>query len=89
MSPGLRLYGAEYVDGSTALVFRIALGEVSRAGRTWGTHFGVQRDRLLIQADDGFSGIERSFVRRQHVFHLGNVLLVQFRDAPAFFPATA
>jgi hypothetical protein len=35
------------------------------------------------------AGIVRLFVRLQNVFHLGDVLVVEFGHAPHFFPATA
>jgi hypothetical protein len=33
-------------------------------------------------------GIVRLFVRLQNVFHLGDVVVVEFGHAPHFFPAT-
>jgi hypothetical protein len=49
----------------------------------------VQRDRFLVQADHRFRRGVGLFIRGQHVFHLLEVLLIQFRHAPHFFPATA
>jgi hypothetical protein len=49
----------------------------------------VQRDRFLVQADHRFRRGVRLFIGCQHVFHLLQVLRIQLRHAPHFFPATA
>src|SRR6266853_169749 len=35
------------------------------------------------------AGFVRLFIDGQHILHLPDVLFIQFRDAPHFFPATA
>src|SRR6266699_5397770 len=49
-------------------------------------HIGVQRYRLFVQANDRLGGIVRLFIDGQHILHLPDVLFIQFRDAPHFFP---
>ncbi len=89
MPTRLRLYDAENIGCATSLVLVIPPCFPSRFGRGTGAHIGMQRDRLLIQADHRFGGIVRLFVRLQHVFHFGDVFVIEFGDAPHFFPATA
>ena len=55
----------------------------SRRGRA---DIGMQRDRLFIRAHHRFGGIVRSFVRLQHVFHLGDVLIIQSATQHISFP---
>src|ERR1035441_9274711 len=66
-----------------------SLGQFSRFGRYRRSHFSVQRDRFLIQANNGLGGIIGLLVDGKHVFHLLDVRLVQLGYAPHFFPATA
>jgi hypothetical protein len=40
----------------------------------------MERDRLLIQADDGFGSIVRLLIHFQNVFHLFDVLGVELRN---------
>src|ERR1700736_2249836 len=87
--PRLRLDAAEDVGRAAPLVLRIAPRNPSRPhGPQW-TDIGVQDHRLLIHAYDGLTIRQRIFIQGQHIFHAGDVLLIQFGDAPAFFPATA
>ena len=60
-----------------------------RFGRYRRSHVSVQRDRFLIQANNGLDWIIGLLVDGQHVFHLLDVRLVQLGYAPHFFPATA
>lgn len=85
----LRLHNAKYVRRAAAFILVVLLGYLTRLGRDRRSHVGMQRDRLLIQAEYGLGGIVGLFVDRQHVFHLLDVRLVQLGDAPHFFPATA
>ena len=50
---------------------------------------GMERDRLLIQTDDGLGLIVGLLIHLQNVFHFADVLGVELRNAPHFFPATA
>ena len=84
-----RLDRAENIGCAAALVFVVAPCFAPRFGRRGGTNVGVQRDRLLIQADYRFLRIVRLFVDFQNVFHLGDVVFIEFGHAPHFFPATA
>jgi len=85
----LRLHDAKYVRGAAPSILVVLLGYLTRLGRDRRSHFGMQRDRFLIQAKDGLGGIVGLLVDGQHVFHLLDVRLVQLGDAPHFFPATA
>ena len=89
MPTGFRLHGAEDIGGAASLVLVIPFGHPAGCGRNRRPDVGVQRDRLLVQADHRFSGVVGLFIDRQNVFHLFDVLPVQFRHAPHFFPATA
>jgi len=70
-------------------VFVVPFGRPARLGRDRGAQFAMQRHRFLVQAYDRFTGIIGLLVQSQHVLHLADVLLVQLRHAPHFFPATA
>ena len=79
MPAGFRFYGAENIGGTAALVLIVPPRFASRLGWGGGPNIGVQRDRLLIQAHHRFGGSARFFVRLQHVFHFGDVLVIEFR----------
>src|SRR5579884_2197553 len=79
----------EGVSCAAALVFAVAPRDPPRLHRARRANLGVQHHRLFIHADHRFLLRERLFIQCQHVFHARNVLLIQFGDAPAFFPATA
>jgi hypothetical protein len=89
MPTRLRLYGTENIGRTAPLVLVILPRFPSRLGRRGGAHVGVQRDWLLIQTHHRFLGIVRFFISLQHIFHLGDVLVIQFGHTPHFFPATA
>ena len=89
MPTRLRLYGTENIGRTTPLVLVIPPRFPPRLGRRGGAHVGVQRDRLLIQTHHRLLGIVGFFIRLQHVFHLVDVLVIEFGYAPHFFPATA
>src|SRR6516164_9707427 len=89
MTTRFRLYCAEHIGGAAAFVFVISSGFPSRLDRRARTHIGVQRDRLLIQADHRLLGIIGLLVRLQHVLHLGDVVVIEIGHYPHFFPATA
>ncbi len=67
----------------------VAPGDPSRPHRPRRANIGVQHHRLLIHTDHGLPFRQRLFVDLEHVLHAGDVLFIQFRDAPHFFPATA
>src|SRR6267154_1887620 len=87
--PGLWLNDTKYVRRAAPFVLIVLLGWAARLGRDRRAHIGVQRYRLFVQANDRLGAIVGLFIDGQHVLHLPDVLLVQFRDAPHFFPATA
>src|SRR5215469_2456207 len=49
----------------------------------------MQHHWLLVHTNHRFPLTQRLFVDRQDVLHAPDVLLIQFRHAPHFFPATA
>src|SRR5271157_4617166 len=74
----LRLYRAENIGCTTALVFVIPPRFPSRcSGRGW-PDVGMQRDRLLIQAHHRLLWIAGLFVRLQYIFHLRDVVFIEF-----------
>jgi hypothetical protein len=89
MAARLRLYGAENIGRAAAFVLVVAPRFAPRFGGRGRANLGMQRDRLLVQAHHWFGWIVRCFVSLQHVFHLGDVLVIEFGHAPHFFPATA
>ena len=54
-----------------------------------GTRVGVQDDRLFIQTNHRSQRFQRVFVYLQNIFHALDIGLIELRDAPHFFPATA
>jgi hypothetical protein len=89
MLPRLRFHRAEHIGRAAPLVLVVVPRLSARLGPLGRAHIGMQGHRLLIQANDGLFGIVGFLVRLQNIFHLGDVLLIQFRHAPHFFPATA
>src|SRR5664279_1852498 len=89
MPARLRLYSTENISRTAPFVLIISPRFPSRLGRRRGAHVGVQRDWLLIHTHHRFLGIVGLFIGLQHVFHLGDVLVIEFGHAPHFFPATA
>src|SRR5271165_3171098 len=89
MPPRFRLHAAEDVGRATALVLVVAPGHVSRTSRLRSANVPVQHYRLFVDANHRLLLRERPFIESQNVFHAPDVLLIQFRHAPHFFPATA
>src|SRR5260370_7243815 len=89
VSSRLGLYSAEYVGRAAALVFTIAPRHLSRTHRLRRTNLLMQHHRFLIDTNHRFPCTQRFFVHRQDVLHAPDVLFIQFRHAPHFFPATA
>ena len=87
--PGLWLHDAKYVRRAAPLVLIVLFGWLPRLGWDRRAHIGVQRYRFFVQANHRLGCIVRPFIDGQHVLHLLDVLFIQFRDAPHFFPATA
>ena len=89
VAPALGFDGTEYVGCPAALVLVIALGDFARGGCYDWPNIGVQSDGFFIQTKHWFGRFVRLFINAQNVFHLADVVGVEFRDAPHFFPATA
>src|SRR5438045_9792075 len=85
----LWLYGTENIGLSAPLVLVVLSGFAARCGRRGGADAGMQRDRLFIQTYHWLSRIIWFLIRLQNVFHFGDVIFIEFRHAPHFFPATA
>jgi hypothetical protein len=62
MAARFGFYRTENVRRPPALVFVVAARFPSRQGGGGGPHVGMERDRLLIQADDRLPGIVGAFV---------------------------
>src|SRR6266536_4237543 len=86
---GFRLHPAKHVGGAATLVFAVAPQHSSRPHGLGRTNFLMEHHRFLVHTDHRFPLIQRLFVHRQDVLHAPDVLLIQFRHAPHFFPATA
>src|SRR5713101_7994443 len=87
--PRFRFDSAEHVGGAATLVFAIAPRHSSRPHGQGRTNLLVEHHRFLIHTNPRFPFTQRLFVHGQDVFHPPDVLLIQFRHAPHFFPATA
>ena len=85
----LRFYNPKYICGTTPFVLIIRSRRLSGSHRPRRTHVRMQRYRLFVQAYYRFVHPIRFLIDRQYVLHLFEVVLVQFRHAPHFFPATA
>ena len=77
MTAGLRFYGAEDIGGPATLIFVIPPRLPSRHRRRGGPHVGMQGDRLLVQTDHRLLRVVRPFVHLQHVFHLGDIVVIE------------
>ena len=84
-----RFHDAEDIGGAAAFVLVVRFCHPAGGSGNRRPEVGVQRDRLLVPADHRFGSGVGLFISRQNVFHLFDVLRIQFRHAPHFFPATA
>src|SRR6266699_3171982 len=87
--PRFRFDSAEHVGGAATLLFAIAPRHSSRPHGQGRTNLLGEHHRFLIHPNHRFPFTQRLFVHGQDVFHPPDVLLIQFRHAPHFFPATA
>src|SRR5437867_45651 len=87
--PRFRFDSAELVGGAATLVFAITPRDSSRSHRQGRTNLLVEHHRLLVDTNHRFPLTQRLFIHGQDVLHAPDVLLIQFRHAPHFFPATA
>jgi hypothetical protein len=85
MAASVRLNDREDVRGAAPTVFTVAFRDRPRVAGTWRPDLGMQRDRLLVEADDGRLRRLRPLVQGQHVFHLRDVLPGELSHAPHFF----
>src|SRR6266567_6783878 len=87
--PRFRFDSAEHVGGAATLLFAIAPRHSSRPHGQGRTNLLGEHHRFLLHPNHRFPFTQRLFVHGQDVFHPPDVLLIQFRHAPHFFPATA
>jgi len=78
MPARLRLYRTENIGRTAPFVLIISPRFPSWLGRRRGAYVGVQRDWLLIHTHHRFLGIVGLFIGLKHVFHLGDVLIIEF-----------
>src|SRR5713226_263998 len=88
MTAGLGFYGAENIGRTAAFVFVIPPCLPSRGRRRGRPHVGMQGDWLLIQTNQRLLRVVWPFVHLQHVFHLGDIVVIEIGHHPHFFPAT-
>jgi hypothetical protein len=84
-----RLDRAEDIRCATPLLFVVIPCFVARRNRRRRPHMSMQSDRLFVQTNDWFRRMVRLFIGLQNILHVADVVLIQFRHAPHFFPATA
>jgi hypothetical protein len=89
MTASLGLYRTEDIGRSASLLLAISFGQAARTCWPRGANLGMERDWLLIHANDRFGSTIRLLIHFQDVLHLFGVLGVELRNAPHFFPATA
>ncbi len=89
MPTRFRFYDTEDIGGAASFVLVVPFCHSAGGSGNRRSNVRVQRDRLLVQADHRFSRRVGFFIGGQNVFHLFDVLRVQLRHAPHFFPATA
>src|SRR5208337_1975392 len=87
--PRLGLNAAESVGRAAALILAVPQCHPARPHGTRRANVGMQHYRLFIHAHHRFLLHEWPFIESQNVFHARDVLRIQLRDAPHFFPATA
>src|SRR5271157_2250324 len=85
----LRLHAAEHIGSATTLILIIPFGYPAGFHRYRRADILVQGDRLLIHTDHRLLLRQGLLVHRQHIFHAGDVWLIEIGHAPHFFPATA
>src|SRR5215469_11477099 len=89
VSSGFRLHPTEHVGSAATTIFAIPSRHLPRRHGPWGTNFLVQHHRLLIHTNHRLSFTQRFLVHGQNVLHPPDIVFIQFRHAPHFFPATA
>jgi len=87
--PSLRFHSAEHVGRATTLVLAIASRHSSGPHRLRTANVLVQNHRFLIHTNHWLLLASRLLIHRQNVLPALDILLLQFRHAPHFFPATA
>ena len=78
VAAGLRFHYAKYVRCAAPFILIVLLGRFSRLGRYRRPHVIVQRDRFLIQANDGLGRIIGLLIDAQRILHLFDVFRSQF-----------
>src|SRR6516164_2373761 len=89
VSSGFRLHPTEHFGSAATTIFAIPSRHLPRPHGPWGTNFLVQHHRLLIHTNHRLSFPQRFLVHGQNVLHPPDIVFIQFRHAPHFFPATA
>jgi len=89
VTAGLGRHDAEDVGCPATNVFVVALGHSARSHRSSHALGRVQLDRPLIKSHHGLLHRRWLLHQVQHVLHSFDVLAIQLRHAPYFFPATA
>ena len=84
MTTHFRLYCAENISRAAAFVFVVPSRFPPRLDRRGGTNIGMERDRLLVQAEHRLMRVVRLFIRLQYVFHLGDIVVIQIGHHPHF-----
>src|SRR5688572_29977703 len=72
----------EQVGGAIALVLAVVALELARCGRDRLADLADELDRALIEADHRALRIWPFGIEVEHVFHAGNELAVDLRNAP-------
>ena len=81
-------HGHEDILCTVSFVLTVPPANMSFVHGVWRTHVIMQLLALFIEADDRFIRIVRRCVQVENIFHPFNEPLIDFRDAPHFFPAT-
>ena len=86
---GERLEDTEDVRSASSHVLVVSTGRMSRSNSSARPGRVVQNDGTFVEHNDRLISSERPGVQPQHVLHAPDERLVDSRNAPHFFPATA
>ena len=86
MASSLGFNSAKDVGRAAPFIFAVAAQNLSRTHRPRRTNIGMQHHWFFVYTGRRRVLRERLFVDGQYVFHAGDELLIQFRNAPHFFP---
>lgn len=89
MPSAFRLYGTEDVRGAVSSILTVSATKLPRGVRQDWENFPQKLLALFVHAYNRFERIIWTFIGLQYVLHSSTKRVVDLRNAPHFFPATA